>query len=266
MEFRLRKEQFIDALQNAKFTDREKAVIRAIASMPNHEISQAQLAEALNAKAGITVTANRAIGAVGERIATYLNFEPDTTPYGGKTYWFPTISLWDEEKRVWRLHDEMVEALREMGQIRTISSPPRANPFPNVMPPDRISTEIRRIKRDSTLVKEIKLLYDYRCQIKGCNYRLQLPDGDYYAEAHHLKPLGRDNNGIDVKGNVICICANHHKELDYGARELHLSDLFVDSTHLIDQSNLDYHNKCIFEHVILEKLDDPQQAEGLPAP
>jgi predicted restriction endonuclease len=56
-------------------------------------------------------------------------------------------------------------------------------------------------------------LHEYRCQI--CGKRIALPDGGFYAEAHHIRPLGSPHNGPDHVGNILCVCPNHHVALDY---------------------------------------------------
>jgi putative restriction endonuclease len=41
--------------------------------------------------------------------------------------------------------------------------------------------------------------------------------GGSYAEAAHIRPLGRPHNGPDTPDNVLCLCPNHHVLFDYGA-------------------------------------------------
>ena len=53
--------------------------------------------------------------------------------------------------------------------------------------PERVATTVSRILRDSTLVAALKRRYDFRCQI--CGTRLELPNGYFYCEAHHIRPL-----------------------------------------------------------------------------
>ena len=46
-----------------------------------------------------------------------------------------------------------------------------------------------------------------------CGTRIESPSGPY-AEAAHIKPLGRLEDGPDVAANILCLCPNHHKLLD----------------------------------------------------
>lgn len=77
----------------------------------------------------------------------------------------------------------------------------------------RKETTILRIVRDSKLTREVKELYTYHCQI--CEIRIEGSAGPY-AEAAHIRPLGRPHNGPDHIENLLCLCPNHHVLLDYG--------------------------------------------------
>ena len=37
-----------------------------------------------------------------------------------------------------------------------------------------------------------------------------------YAEAAHIKPVGKPHNGPDRPENLLCLCPNHHLMLDKG--------------------------------------------------
>jgi hypothetical protein len=84
--------------------------------------------------------------------------------------------------------------------------------------PQRVVTTTYRVLRDTVLARRIKAEQEYRCQL--CNARITLADGTPYAEAHHVKPLGRPHSGPDVPENILCVCPNCHVLLDYGAVSL----------------------------------------------
>jgi hypothetical protein len=67
--------------------------------------------------------------------------------------------------------------------------------------------------RDSKIVKELKEIYDNKCQI--CGERIEISKDIYYSEWHHIKPLGRDHNGDDIQENILVLCPNHHTQFDY---------------------------------------------------
>jgi hypothetical protein len=49
----------------------------------------------------------------------------------------------------------------------------------------------------------------------------------FYCEAHHIRPLGIPHNGADSSDNILIVCPNHHKTLDYGAMMIDLSRLVL---------------------------------------
>ncbi len=116
----------------------------------------------------------------------------------------------------------------------------------------RIPTTILRIVRDTKLSKEVKELYDYSCQICGIQIAVR---GVKYAEAAHIKPLGKPHNGKDKPGNIICLCPNHHVMFDKGIFTIKKSDyslkgiegkLNLDKSHAVEKENIEYHNEHIF--------------------
>ena len=117
--------------------------------------------------------------------------------------------------------------------------------------PKRTPTSTLRVVRDTELSKKIKLLYNYTCQV--CGIRIAIRDVPY-AEASHIRPLGRPHNGSDKPGNIICLCPNHHVMFDKGAfaiaDDLNLigleGKLITNKNHKIEIANLEYHRKHIY--------------------
>jgi hypothetical protein len=130
--------------------------------------------------------------------------------------------------------DKFLEMLQPLGLFASTA-------FDLANPPDRIAVTISRIVRDTELAWKVKQLYAYCCQI--CGYRIELPKGVPYAESHHIKPLGSPHHGKDEIGNILCLCPNHHAELDYLARDLILSKLHIHKDHVLNQEYIDYHNR-----------------------
>ncbi len=110
--------------------------------------------------------------------------------------------------------------------------------------PQREQISVLRIIRDTVLARRVKLIYNYECQI--CSQTIFLQGGKRYAEAHHLKPLGNPHNGPDDLGNIICVCPNHHTELDYGVRKINEGELNVSPNHRLSQIFILYHNTEIY--------------------
>jgi putative restriction endonuclease len=115
----------------------------------------------------------------------------------------------------------------------------------------RVPTTTLRIVRDTKLSIEVKDLYNYICQVCGIIISVR---GVKYAEAAHIKPLGKPHNGKDQPGNIICLCPNHHVMLDKGVfaieNDLTLNgiegNLTIHKDHKIDVENLEYHKQHIF--------------------
>jgi predicted HNH restriction endonuclease len=103
--------------------------------------------------------------------------------------------------------------------------------------PDRVQVNTYRILRDTALARRVKEDLKYKCQL--CPATLSLV-GRLYAEAHHVKPLGRPHNGPDVRENIVCVCPTCHVKLDYGAIRISADDFPAVAAEFID-----YHNDQI---------------------
>jgi hypothetical protein len=110
-------------------------------------------------------------------------------------------------------------------------------------PGEREKVTVSRVIRDTVVSRRVKALHQYKCQI--CSHVIILRDGSRYAEAHHIRPLGGDHEGPDVAENVLCLCPNHHAEMDYGVRPINLSDLRLVRGHCPDEDYVQYHNGVI---------------------
>ena len=112
-----------------------------------------------------------------------------------------------------------------------------------VAPPPRVEVTTYRVLRDSEVARRVKQRHGYKCQV--CQAVIQLPDGKLYAEAHHIQPLGGEHKGHDVEENVLCVCPNHHAELDLGLWDIDVKKLSVVSGHTIGAEYVKYHNRVI---------------------
>jgi len=79
------------------------------------------------------------------------------------------------------------------------------------MPAPRTEVRVQRVVRSSAVADIVKRVHGYRCQV--CGEALPTPAGPY-AEAAHIRPLGRPHDGPDVVANVLCLCPNHHVLFD----------------------------------------------------
>lgn len=81
---------------------------------------------------------------------------------------------------------------------------------------DQIDINGTRYSRDNAKIAIIKLLRDRKCQI--CNIGIVKKDGSLYVEAAHI--TAKNENGDEEPDNILVLCPNHHKEFDYGLREI----------------------------------------------
>jgi predicted restriction endonuclease len=109
---------------------------------------------------------------------------------------------------------------------------------------DRVRTQIYRILRDTKVARWVKFVHEYHCQI--CDTAILLPDR-LYAEAHHIRPLGAGHAGPDVIENVLCVCPNHHAELDYGAMRLEVGAIRTARGHAVGEEFIEYHNRHVYQ-------------------
>lgn len=114
-------------------------------------------------------------------------------------------------------------------------------------PPERQELTTYRVLRDTLIARRVKQLHNYECQL--CGHSILFPDGNRYAEAHHIRPLGKPHDGPDKMENIICLCPNHHAELDYGVRPLIELELRHVNGHALGNQFIDYHNTSVWKKV-----------------
>jgi hypothetical protein len=130
-------------------------------------------------------------------------------------------------------------------EIKNVTSAVSSSDAIDLEPPatQRITSTVYRILRDTELAKQLKRDYRYCCQV--CGHSIEFPDGSRYAEAHHIRPLGRPHCGPDCVENLIVLCPNHHAMCDYGAMKLVVDNLRIIEGHYIDPKYIAYHNERV---------------------
>ena len=106
--------------------------------------------------------------------------------------------------------EEFTKALSELKDLEK-------EDYEDLIKKEPMSKVIRYFKRDQKVVKELKKLYNGKCQVKDCGYTFKKKSGDNYCETHHINPL--NNKGSDDAKNMVCLCPNHHKVLHFGTDE-----------------------------------------------
>lgn len=89
---------------------------------------------------------------------------------------------------------------------------------------ERVSRSIER----GSIGQKLKQVNGYRCQI--CEALGQEPlgfikkSGEPYVEAHHVTPVSELEVGSLSAGNILILCANHHRQMHYGNVSLERSE------------------------------------------
>ena len=117
---------------------------------------------------------------------------------------------------------EQKEIVRE---IKSKAKEDIINELKNLKPtdPEVVMINSKSFKRDNRTIAQIKILRDFKCQI--CSTTIKKKDGTFYIEAAHIEP--KHKKGCETPDNIILLCPNHHKEFDFGDRNilLHNKDI-----------------------------------------
>ena len=85
-------------------------------------------------------------------------------------------------------------------------------------PPAVREALVRQIARNRRIVVKLKRLYGGRCQC--CGFTFAKANGEPYSEVAHLRAISNREADLDTKDNLVVLCANHHRMLDYGTIEI----------------------------------------------
>ncbi len=147
---------------------------------------------------------------------------------------------------IWRYRLVKIPSTDQIS-VETVLAAPGGNPTPL-----RSTVYTTRVVRNSSIGNYVKDLYDHTCQVSGV--RLNTPTGPY-AEASHIRPVGKPHNGPDSIDNILCLSPNMHVLFDLGAiaftddfQILGLGgNLEIKSEHEIDIVNIQYHREHIYK-------------------
>ena len=158
-----------------------------------------------------------------------------------------TASLYEIPPQVWKTFTDFLglsieETWKSAGAMGTSITPPR-----------RIEVTTLRVIRDTAEARRLKDHYDYKCQV--CGERIECADGSFYAEVHHIRPLGGNHGGQDIRDNMLVLCPTHHAMFDLrlprflSVNEVRINgvDRRLRSGHDLDLENTRYHNRLVGE-------------------
>lgn len=80
--------------------------------------------------------------------------------------------------------------------------------------PNRVERTVKKLVRNSKIARLIKQRQNYICEVCGREPFIQ-NNGEFYAEADHIKPLGL--GGLDTPANMRCLCSQCHAVITHGA-------------------------------------------------
>ncbi|KAF9658223.1 HNH endonuclease [Tenacibaculum sp. ZH5_bin.1] len=81
---------------------------------------------------------------------------------------------------------------------------------------EKVTINHKSYKRNNKVIALIKILRNFECQI--CGQFILKRDGSRYIEAAHIIP--KHKQGKENPENIILLCPNHHKEFDFGNRNV----------------------------------------------
>ncbi|MDX1531213.1 MAG: YDG/SRA domain-containing protein [Rhodothermales bacterium] len=198
----------------------------------------------------------RPVRVVRGAAADYHGTEPDWRPpaagyrydglYRVEQYW-PEVGR--DGHKVWRFRLVRLSEEEQGGRVVEERAPYEAVP--------RRDERARRVVRDAGLAERVKRLHRYHCQI--CGERIETPAGPY-AEAAHVRPLGRPHDGPDTLDNLLCLCPNCHVRFDEYAVAVEDGFRLIGAAghlrrhrqHRLDLAHLRYH-RTLFELAMEER-------------
>jgi len=136
------------------------------------------------------------------------------------------------------------EQLYILNQIITNRDSLKGIPLDKNNQAERKPINVDSIIRNQSLVRKVKGIRDNTCQI--CSKKLKIGPNSYYSEVHHIRPLGKPHNGPDIISNMLCVCPNCHKKLDYGFTPIEFKIVNLKG-HKIDDRFILYHNNQILK-------------------
>ena len=115
---------------------------------------------------------------------------------------------------------------------------------------DKRSEVVTRFIRDTKKVKELKSIYEDKCQV--CGHTIVISKDSRYSEVHHIHPL--KDGGDDNFDNMIVLCPTHHVEFDYKIIGIHddketiidknggiIGTISMKKNHKLSEKNIRFH-------------------------
>jgi 5-methylcytosine-specific restriction protein A len=118
-----------------------------------------------------------------------------------------------KDKKIYKI-DRDINQLTLENDILSIEN--RLRELVTHVPPSKRKAVINRAVRNPKIAKLVKEKYKYICQVCGRKPFTQ-KNGQPYAEADHIRPLGAQGDGLDSPENIRCLCAQCHAIITFGS-------------------------------------------------
>jgi len=245
-------EEYASAFQAIRnlLSDAHLRILKSQYSADLQQVTSTEIAELAGIEGGHSAV-NSQYGRLGHWLSDELQIIPTARKDGTFPWWEMLSSGYSfRDKFLWVMYPQVSKALEELEWVDVVERPAfveeqQVDYEPPL--PSRVVLQTSRVIRNTSLARMIKKIHDNKCQI--CGETIQLNDGRFYSEAHHIKPLGKPHNGEDVSENILILCPNHHVMCDYGAIQIQASELRMHEDHSIGNVYIEYHNNRIFDQV-----------------
>jgi hypothetical protein len=87
----------------------------------------------------------------------------------------------------------------------------------------RTRREVEQQLRNAALAAALRRLYGSQCMFCDSRVFVSISPEQFYAEAAHIRPLGRPHNGPDHPENMLVLCPNCHIQFDSGTLAISLA-------------------------------------------
>ena len=231
---------FAEALQNISMTEHQRRILQVHYSAPGRVITAGQMADALGYKS--KDPANAHYGRLASKLAKEINFDR------GEDIALSLLNKFDISKYPykWIMRLQVAKALSDLKWFDRHAAVPPLIEDKDI--PKRIESTIDRIIRDTAAARHLKERYEYHCQV--CGLQIEVSLGRYYAEVHHLRPLGGEHQGGDSHSNMLVLCPNHHAMFDLliprfiDAKRIVIEnqEFQLELRHRLSPEEIDYHN------------------------
>ena len=158
---------------------------------------------------------NKTLSTMFTEVAGYLNFRK-------KLFIDTTNTIWPFHFNATTIANEIPTEQDAETELELEDTSPRLQELiENDAEPEFVERVMKIRKRNRKLVRNLKNLYEGKCQFTGETYTFRKKDGELYAEVHHLIPLGEE--GSDSYANAIVVSPLIHRMLHHA--EVSLIDL-----------------------------------------